>query len=64
MSKSQKWKQEWQFFLDTDGRRKYNAVCRRCVHPCKQSFRSELLFCPHFSSKRAVGTENCLDKGR
>ena len=46
MSKSQKWKLEWSFFLDTDGRRKYNDACRRCVRDCKQSFRTILIECP------------------
>ena len=38
MSRSKKWKLEWSFFLGSDGRRKYNDLCRRCIHPCKQSF--------------------------
>lgn len=52
MSRSQKWKLEWAFFLDADGRRKYNDVCRRCVRPCKQSFRAMMVACPVFLSKR------------
>lgn len=53
MSKSQKWKLEWAFFLDADGRRKYNDVCRRCVHDCKQSFRVIIVSCPAYKSKRS-----------
>ena len=53
MSRSQKWKLEWAFFLDTDGRRKYNDVCRRCVHACKQSFRVIIVSCPAYKSKRS-----------
>lgn len=64
MSKSQKWKLEWSFFLDFDGRRKYNDQCRRCVHDCKQSFRVDLLACPHYFSKRSVEAICCQDKGR
>lgn len=45
MSKSKKWKVEWSFFLGTDGRRKYNEVCRRCIHDCKQSLRTMILAC-------------------
>lgn len=30
MSRSKKWKLEWSFFLGSDGRRKYNDLCRRC----------------------------------
>ncbi|MCI6781052.1 MAG: hypothetical protein MR569_03855 [Dialister sp.] len=55
MSTSQKWKLEWSFFLDADGRRKYNEVCRRCVRPCKQSFRVDMVACPSFLSKRTDG---------
>ena len=52
MSRSQKWKLEWAFFLDADGRRKYNDVCRRCVQPCKQSLRAVIVRCPRYTSKR------------
>lgn len=51
MSRSQKWRQEWSFFIGDSGRRKYNRVCVRCVHSCKQSFRVDLIACPHFSRK-------------
>ena len=53
MSRSQKWKFEWAFFLDTDGRRKYNDVCRRCVYDCKQSYRVTIVSCPVYKSKRS-----------
>lgn len=53
MSRSKKWKLEWSFFLGSDGRRKYNDLCRRCIHPCKQSFRAVIIACPHYFSKRA-----------
>lgn len=53
MSRSQKWKLEWAFFLDADGRRKYNEQCRRCVHDCKQSFRVAIVSCPVYKSKRS-----------
>lgn len=53
MSKSQKWKLEWSFYLDTDGRRKYNDLCRRCIHSCKQSFRAEIVRCSCYISKRS-----------
>ena len=33
MSRSKKWKLEWSFFLDSNGRRKYAEQCRRCLHP-------------------------------
>lgn len=58
MSRSKKWKLEWSFFLGSDGRRKYNDLCRRCVHPCKQSFRSVILACPRYFSKRSGQSQN------
>ena len=51
MSKSKKL--EWSFFLNDRGRMAYNALCRRCVHNCKQSFRAIAMECPHYQSKRA-----------
>ena len=51
MSRSKKWRQEWSFFIGDSGRRKYNRVCVRCVHDCKQSFRVDLISCPGFSRK-------------
>ncbi len=32
VSRSQKWRQEWSFFIGDSGRRKYNRFCVRCVH--------------------------------
>jgi hypothetical protein len=57
MSRSAKWKQEWAFFLDTDGRRKYSEVCRRCIHDCKQSFRAVILACPALYLKAVGGSD-------
>ncbi len=51
MSKSKKL--EWSFFLNDRGRKAYNTLCRRCVHDCKQSFRTVVVICPHYQSKRA-----------
>ena len=56
MSKLQKL--GWSFFLDSRGRKSYNALCRRCVYGCKQSFRSVVVQCPHYCSKRAVGVNH------
>ena len=60
MSRSKKWRLEWSFFLDGNGRRKYNEVCQGCAHDCKQSFRAVLVSCPRYRSKRS---KNCTDKG-
>jgi hypothetical protein len=58
MSRSKKWKLEWSFFIDADGRRKYNDLCRRCIHDCKQSFRSSVIECSRYQSKRAEGSKS------
>lgn len=54
MSRSKKWRLEWSLFLSEKGRRKYNKVCDRCVHRCKQSFRVTLLDCPYYKRARAI----------
>ena len=46
--------------LGENGRRKYNKVCKGCVHPCKQSFRAVLISCPHYQSARS---KKCGDRG-
>lgn len=47
-------KQEWAFFLDERGRKKYNELCRKCERNCKQSFRAIVIQCPHYQSKRRI----------
>ena len=38
---SKKAKEKWSLFIHPDtGRRTYNDLCRKCVHPCKQSYRA------------------------
>ena len=34
-------------------RRLVLAICKGCVHPCKQSFRAVVLSCPHYLSLRS-----------
>ena len=78
MSRSKKWRLEWSFFLGENGRRRYNKICKGCVHPCKQSFRAVLIACPHyqsacsarrkilckrFSTKSRMALENRADSG-
>ena len=60
MSRSKKWRLEWVFFLDDNGRRQYNKLCKACVHECKQSSRAKVIVCPRYFSKRSV---YCKDKG-
>ena len=50
---SKKEKEEWNFFLNEKGRKEYNDLCRRCVHECKQSFRTIVISCPQYKSKRS-----------
>ena len=50
----QKTKREWSVFLDPRGRHSYNELCRRCIHPCKQSYRALVIECRRYYSKRAV----------
>ena len=69
---SKKRRLEWSFFLrqvkvgnTTCDRITYNDLCRGCTHSCKQSFRADLIACPHFSRKasrcRQLGVEKACD---
>lgn len=63
MSRSKKWRLEWSFFLGENGRRRYNEICKGCVHPCKQSFRAVLtllapITSPHAQKSAAIEVEN------
>jgi hypothetical protein len=49
---SKKRKLEWAFYLNHRNRITYNALCRKCVHHCKQSFRALVIECPRYYSKR------------
>ena len=51
---SKEMKHEWSLFLNERGRKTYNDLCCRCVHPCKQSFQALVVECPRYYSKRAV----------
>ena len=51
---SKKERQLLAFFFDPEtGKRRYNEVCRRCIHACKQSFRATLITCPRYISRHA-----------
>ena len=50
---SKKMKEEWTLFLGDGGRRMYNIVCRRCRQECKQSYRTTVVACSNYQSKRA-----------
>ncbi len=45
-------KEEWTFFLDERGRKKYCEFCKNCERDCKQSFRATVIYCPKYLSKR------------
>ena len=49
---SKKAKAEWSLFIHpATGRRTYNDLCRKCIHPCKQSYRALVIECPRFYGK-------------
>ena len=51
---SKREKREWDFFINpATGRRTYNDLCRRCTGSCKQSFRTKILTCDYYQSKRS-----------
>ncbi len=54
---SKKKKQEYSFFLNDKGRISYNDLCKRCQRSCKQSFRSTVVECKQYISKRAKVVE-------
>ena len=58
MSRSKKWRLDWSFFLGENGRRQYNKLCKGCVHPCKQSFRTVVVSCPYYLSRRSKKRRN------
>ena len=49
---------EYDFFLDENGRRQYNKLCKGCAHPCKQSFRAVVVSCPHYLSLHSKKCRN------
>ncbi len=51
---SNKRKQEWALFLNERNRITYNDLCRRCANDCKQSYRSTVIQCRKYKSKRGV----------
>ena len=57
MSKQEK--EEWDFFLDENGRITYNELCRKCDRECKQSFRAAIVSCPEYHT---TGGEDTKDK--
>lgn len=52
---SKKRKKELSLFLNNSGRVEYNALCRRCVHECKQPHTAMVVECRRYLSKRSVG---------
>ena len=56
-------KEEWAFFLDERGRKKYNELCRKCERSCKQSFRATVIqWRATVSSTQITGAFKLLDK--
>ena len=53
MSKQKR--EEWSFFIHPEtGRITFHPQCRRCIHPCKQSYRADLICETKYVSKRSV----------
>lgn len=51
---TKKQKQELNYFINPDTHRiTYNIMCRKCVKDCKQSYRSIIVSCPNYKSKRS-----------
>ena len=44
-------KEEWAFFLDENGEKKYCEKCLGCSRECKQSFRATVVCCPKYLPK-------------
>lgn len=53
---SEKFKKENSFFLKGKNRQKlaFNEKCTRCIHDCKQSYKTIVIACPNFNSNREV----------
>lgn len=51
---SKKRKKELSLFLNNAGRVEYNALCRICVHECKQPHKAMVVECRRYLSKRSV----------
>lgn len=51
MSRSKEWRLDWTFFLGENSRHQYSNFCKRCVRPCKQSFRAVVVYYPHYLSR-------------
>lgn len=50
---SKKKKLQMAMFINPEtGRRTYNELCRKCTCDCKQSYRTEIIDCPLYLSKR------------
>ena len=35
----------------------FNDTCKKCLNECKQSYKADLIYCPHFKSKRSFKNE-------
>lgn len=41
----------WSFFLDENGKIRYNRLCEQCANDCKQSFRTVIVNCVFYKKK-------------
>ncbi len=51
---------EMDFYIKSGKRKRicYNETCKKCVNDCKQSYRTELVACPQFKTKRSKNEKN------
>ena len=61
---SNKRRLEWSFFLNDRSRITYNELCRKCQHKCKQSFRTVVVDCPKYLSKRSKKKDRAAGNGK
>lgn len=54
-------KLEWSLYIDPiTGRRRYNELCRRCRCDCMQSYKTKIVECSHYKSKRSASPSDAL----
>lgn len=58
-SKSEKWKEENVFFINSKTNKiQNNKKCQKCICNCKQSYRASIVACPYFTAKLKGDKQN------
>ena len=60
---SNKRRLDWSIVLNDRSRITYDELCRICRHECKQSYRSVMVHCPKYLSKRSKKTDKTAGNG-